>query len=148
VSSAWRTACEVVGVLILIGAFALWERHQGSATCVAANVAAVATEVAHNAAVAIAQTSDLTQEAKTYAAAIAAPTLPVPALKCVRINAAPRPVSKTAAAQPGGHAPAVLPVPDSQSFDPGPALGRIGQAADAQVTELIDYVNRVCLEKQ
>ena len=146
-SSAWRTACEVVGVLILIGAFALWERHQGSATCVAANVAAVASQVAHNVAVAVVQTSDLTQEAKTYAAQVAAPTLPVPALKCVRVGA-PRPVSKTTAAQPGGHAPAVLPVPDSQSFDPGPALGRIGKAADAQVTELIDYVNRVCLEKQ
>jgi len=144
---ASRTLWEILGAVLLVGGFYLYAHHQGAAACVAADVAHEAAEQTHNAAVAATQTAAITQEAQIHAAAIALPALPVPALRCVRINAAPRPVSKTESPQPGSDAPAVLPVPDSQSFDPGPQLGRIGRSADAQVVELQSYIRDVCLTR-
>lgn len=144
---ASRTLWEVLGSLLLVGGFYLYAHRQGAASCVAADVAHVAAEQTHNAAVAATQAAAITQEAQTYVTQTALPPLPVPALKCVRIGPAPGSVPKTATAQPGGDAAAVVSVPDTAGFDPGPQLGRIGRSADAQVVELQSYIRDVCLTR-
>ena len=120
--------------------------HRGAKECVQADTAAVAKQEAANTAQESKATVELTQEDKTYHAALAAPAIPAPAVECVRVSNH-RPVLQTASARPGNDGPTDLPKADSQSFDPWPKLAPIGIEADARVTYLQDYIAKVCLAR-
>jgi hypothetical protein len=143
-TSLERTACEILAVLLLIGGFALWERHKGATACINADKAAVAEQEAHNADVLKTDAQTLNQEAIDHAKALAAAPDPTPILHCVQYIT-PRAVPKAAAPEPTGHAAPDLPAAVGPSFDPAPAVAKVGQAADAQVAELQDYIKKVCL---
>lgn len=146
-TSLERGAIEALALVLLICGFAFWERHKGAEKCVAADAAAVQKQETHNEVKAALNAQTINQEAKTYAQAVAAAPDPTPALVCVRKYAAPRPLSETATARPRNDGPTDLPKADRQGFDPGPKLTPIGIEADARVTYLQDYIQRVCLVK-
>jgi hypothetical protein len=140
--------CEVAGVLILIGAFALYQRYEGARACVAANVSAVAAQVTQNAAMLATQNAEIAKELVAHETQVVLPPLPSTPLRCVRVNPAPRTVSKTTAAQRTGDASAPLSGAAGggpQPFDPSPTVKDIGSHADAQVVELQSYIANVCL---
>lgn len=139
-----RTLAEILGVILLIGGFALWERHKGAVSCEDHDKAAVASQVVHNATVAKTDTQIINSEAVAHAQAVAAQPDPTPILSCVQYLA-PRPLPKATAPEPASHAAPELPKAAGPSFDPAPAVAKLGQAADAQVAELQDYITRVCL---
>jgi len=150
VASLERVAWLAALVLTLAGSLILYERHAGAANCVKADVAAVTVQEAHNAARAVTEAATINSEVITHAQALSVPTLPVPALHCVRVDTAPGAVPQAPAAPSRGDGPAQLPAatgPGAQSaaFDPGPQVVKIGQACDAQVRELQDYILRVAL---
>jgi hypothetical protein len=148
-TSAERTLIEIVAFLMLIGGFALYERHRGAIACETADKVAVSKQEAHNEAQALADAKTITQEAQTHAEAISAPPMPTPAVICVRAYASP--VLPATAPGPLGHGTAALPaadyrpVPNFAGVDISKPAAKIGQAADAQITELQDYIAKVCL---
>lgn len=119
--------------------------HFGGLSCRLGDATAVTRQEAHNEAQAATDTKAINQEAIDHAKALSAVPDPTPALICVRQYSTPRPVSQTTAPRGISDAPAALPEPSSPGFDPGPELAKIGQAADAQVIELQDYITKVCL---
>jgi hypothetical protein len=143
-TSLERTACEIVVGLMMLFGFVLYERHEGAKRCENADKTAVAAQVAHNEVIQKSDAQTINQEAIDYAKAIAATPDPVPVLTCVRYYT-PAALPKATTAQPAGHAAPELPTAAGPSFDPAPAVAKIGQAADAQIAELQDYVRRVCL---
>lgn len=68
-----------------------------------------------------------------------APTACVPGAPAARPSAPSAPL-------PGGHPPDPLPPPGP--VDIGEPLVRIGHDADAQVDQLLDYIDTVCLKKR
>lgn len=144
-TSLERTAAEIVAGLLLILGFALWERHKGSTDCREADKVAVASQEAANAVTEKTDAQTLNQEAIDHAKALAAAPDPTPVLQCVRYYQAPA-LSKTTPAKPGSDAAPNLPKAVGPSFDPAPSVGKIGQAADAQIIELQDFIRRVCLQ--
>jgi len=146
-TSAERTLIEIVAFLMLIGGFALYERHRGAIACETADKVAVTKQEAHNEAQALADAKTITQEAQTHAEAISAPPMPTPAVICVRTYASP--VLPATAPGPLSHGTAALPAEDYRPLRPitdiAQPAAKIGQAADAQITELQDYIAKVCL---
>jgi hypothetical protein len=137
--------CVIVIILICVG-FAFFFEHRGAVACVNADKAAVASQETREAVKAATDAQTINQEASTHHEALTAAPDPTPALVCVR-KYETRPLSSPATPEPPSHAAPQLPKPDSAGFDPGPKLTPIGQAADAQVIELQDYIRRVCLTK-
>lgn len=140
-----RIAAEVIAALFLVWGTVLYLEHRGAAACVAADRAAVAKQEGRNEAKAASDTQEINQEAKAYHDAITAVPDPTPALVCVRrITVAAMPPAR--AAQPVRDGAPDHPKTDQPPAgdDPGPDLAKIGQAADAQIVELQDYVRDVC----
>lgn len=147
-SNLERTIAEVVAALFLIWGTILYLEHRGAAACVKADAVAVQAQETANAVKAAVDTQTINNEAQTYVQAIAAAPDPTPALVCVRrVTLATVPSAQSP--QPVSHAGTDSPKADSPPVgdDPGPDLAKIGQAADAQITELQDYVRKVCLAK-
>ena len=139
-----RTLAEVVSALLLILGFALYERHQGALRCERADSAAVASQEAHNAAIAQSQAQAIAKEAKTYADTLLQP-YPAPVVRlCLPASAVP----KAAPAAPGHHASPALPGSAQPDFVPGPNIGQplyaLTRQADAQVKALQAYIREVC----
>lgn len=145
-TSLQHLAIEIALGLALLVTAVLYLEHRGAEKCINADKAAVATEVTHEAVKAATDAQTINQEAKDHAKATAAAPDPTPALVCVRRYAAPKTLSTAPAAEPLGHGPADSPKADSPAVgdDPGPDLAKIGQAADAQIAELQDYIKKVC----
>lgn len=135
-------AYGVLALILVIGVPWYFE-HRGAKECKAADTAAVAKQEVANEAKESKATIELTQEDKTYHAALAAPILPSPALTCVRV-ANHRTVLSTTTTPSRSDAPADLPKADSASFDPTPKLTPIGRDADARVVALQAYITNVC----
>lgn len=136
-----------LALLVILG-FALWERHQGAASCRAADAALVKEQEAHNRDLKAQGTTTVFQEAHDYHDAIATPIArPVRLGLCqpasaVRTAGAPGQISDGPATVPGpSDGP---PVPDESI---GPQLQAVGRDADAQVHELQDYVVNVCRKR-
>lgn len=143
-----RTLIEIVGGLLLIWGTVLYLEHRGAAACKAADKTAVVAQEAHNEAKAVTDAQTINQEVLTHAQALSLPAIAVPALRCVRVDPATPTLPKTAAAEPRSDGASNVPAPtgpSAQSFDPGPVVGKIGQACDAQVVELQDWIRRVAL---
>lgn len=140
-----RIAIEVIAGLCLVWGTVMYLEHRGAAQCRAADAAAITKQEAHNEAQATLDTQIINQEAQAHAQALSADPLPTPALNCVRI--APRALPQAPTAQPVRHDPADGGKADRPAVgdDPGPDLGRIGKAADAQIVELQSYIHDVCL---
>lgn len=136
-------AYGVLALTLVIGVPWYFE-HRGAKECKAADAAAVTHQEAANEAKESKATIELTEEDKTYHAAIAAPPMPSPAIECVRV-ANNRPVLPTPTPASRPDAPADLPKADSASFDPTPKLTPIGRDADARVIALQAYITNVCL---
>lgn len=142
----------LIGVIVLILAivgFAFYFEHRGATECKQANVVAADRQETHEAVKAATDAKTINTEAQTYANTVAVAPDPTPALICVRRYTAPQALSATPAAQPLSHGAPDHPAADRPPVtdDPGPDLGKIGQAADAQITELQDYIRNVCLVK-
>jgi hypothetical protein len=148
-----RLLLEVVGVLVLLGAFALWQRHQGALGCLNANQLAVSTQQTRAVInIAIDQT-DVRNEVSAYVDTIRLPVVvprDVPRVRCVRDPPAPTVPTDHSTGPVGdaGHqlraadrAVAAQPADEDLS---GPAL-TIGRDANAQIKALKDYINHVCL---
>lgn len=138
-------AYGALALIIVIGVPWYFE-HRGAKECKAADAVAVTHQEAENADKESKATIELTEEDKTYHAALAAPAMPVPALACVRVPSS-RPVLPATPTPSRPDAPADLPKADSQSFDPSPKLTPIGKDADARVIALQAYIKNVCLAR-
>ena len=133
----------VIAFILLAGGFAFYFEHRGAAACVAADTAAVTKQEAANEVQEAKATIEITQEDKTYHAALAAPTMPAPAIECVRAPSH-RPVLQTAPTPSRPDAPTDLSKADSGGFDPTPKLTPIGRDADARVIALQSYITQEC----
>jgi hypothetical protein len=138
-------------VVALVGIFglALYLEHRGAEKCVAANVAAVQVQDAHNASVAAVQDVVIAQEKKDYVEAVDRPLVrPITLQLC---DAAPAVVPAPQAPRPKPDAAAPSPAVDRKPVVPsttlGPGLQRTGQQADAQIAALQAYVRDVCLKR-
>ncbi len=135
-------------VVLVILAFALWERHQGSASCRRADAALVKEQEAHNRDLKAQGTTTVFQEAHDYHDAIAAPVArPVHLRMCppgreVPASDTTRQFSDGAAPIRGADHPEAVP-----SESAGPELQMIGKRADAQVRELQHYILNVCSKR-
>jgi hypothetical protein len=146
-----RLAIEIAVVLLMLGGFALYERHAGAANCVRANVVAEAHQETHNAVVTAVAVQTVTIEKNAYVEAKLVPvsTDIAPAVVCVRKYAAPEALRAADASGQGDHGGRGLP---DGTLDAVPATTdisksavEVGRNANAQVKQLKDYINNVCL---
>lgn len=135
-------------VLLVILGFALWERHQGAASCRREDAALVKRQEDHNRDLKAQGTTTVVQEAHDYHDAIAAPVA-----RPVRLRVCPpsREVPSAGSAGPISDGPTRLREPDHPEAVPsestGPELQMIGKRADAQVRELQHYILNVCSKR-
>jgi len=138
---------EVILALLLLLTFALWERHQGAASCRAEQQALADEQEAHNRDLKAQGTTTVFQEARDFHDAISRPIE-----RPVHIGVCP-PSREVRATSPGGRisdGQTALPGPDHAEpvqRDIGPELQAIGRDADAQILELQAYVRDVCSKR-
>lgn len=139
---------EAILVILLILAFALYERHQGAASCRRADATLVKEQEAHNRDLKAQGTVTVFQEAHDYHDAIAAPVARPVHLRLCNPASEVRPAGSAGPVSDGetdlrgtDHAEAV----PSESI--GPELQMIGKVADAQVRELQHYILNVCSKR-
>jgi hypothetical protein len=136
-----------LALLVIVG-FALWERHQGAASCRRADAALVKEQIAHNRDLKAQGTTTVFQEAHDYHDAIAAPIA-----RPVRLRVCPpgREVPRAGSAGQISDGPSPIREPDHPEAVPsestGPELQMIGRQADAQVRELQHYILNVCSKR-
>jgi hypothetical protein len=140
-----RYALEAILCLAAVFGIVTYLEHRGAAKYEAADKAVAVKAEAHNAAIEATDTQAINSEAIAHDKAIADAPDPTPALVCVRKYALSRAVPGNPTTAPLRDAAPALPAASGPSFDPGPQLAKIGQAADAQVAELQSYVHDVCL---
>jgi hypothetical protein len=139
-----------VALLALLGGVA-YERHAGAQSCVLAQTKLALKQEAQNTADASAAAVQVQREVTDHAQAVAAPVR-APVVRVCPAAQPPHPggVLQTPAAAPGADAPA--PVSDPAQSDPrgrdiGTPIEKVGQAADAQIAGLEDYITNVCLRR-
>lgn len=143
-TSTERTLIEVVAFLLLIGGFALWERHKGAADCKQADIVAVQKQETHDAAKAAADTKTINTEAQTYAQTLADPA-PIDAPHVSLCHYTPSAVPSASSPGSSPHEASPSRIPDPSHIDIGPPLVKVGVDSDAQVRGLQDYIAKVCL---
>lgn len=151
-----KAILAAVLALAIIGCLG-WIEHLGYARCVRQDVKIVQQAQVQNAATVARATQITHEEARTYAAAIAAPVVAPVHLTfrvCEPAGAGSLPEAATAGSDahgagdvPGSDHAGALPGAAGGGRDVGPGLQKVGQSADAQVAGLQDYIRRVCLPR-
>jgi hypothetical protein len=141
-----RLAIEIAAVLLLIGGFALYQRHAGAQACLQKDAIEVAKQETHNAIVDAVAVQSIVIEKQTYADDKTRPVI-APSVVCVRnapatVSAAatPGPVRNGGSGLPEGNRGSVQPTTDISQ----PAV-EVGRDANAQVKFLKSYIHDVCL---
>jgi hypothetical protein len=139
---------EAILVIALILGFALYERHQGAASCRRADAALVKEQEAHNRDLKAQGTTTVFLEGQTYHDAIAAPvSRPLVVRLCKPSGSGGVPQASTAANSTDGGTPLRGDPPPTVGPDIGDGLIRNDRQADAQVNGLRDYILNVCSKR-
>lgn len=126
----------VIAVLLAgFGWYTYHERGIGEQKIEAANAKAVAVQAKHDTDVEAAASAAQTKATEAYNEALAALPDTAPSIVC-RAAPAAAPVPSAQSTASGSDGAAVIPEESSVPFDPAPAILRVGQQADAQVTLL------------
>jgi hypothetical protein len=140
------TLAGVILVLLGIGGFALYERHEGAKSIEKKDAVLVAQQADRVKRDEMAATSSIAKEEVQHDVQVTAPVIPSPALECVRVVPTyPRAVLPAAAAAGPSDGTAHVPAATGARFDPSAAVKKVGERADADMKELQDYVASVCL---
>jgi len=140
---------EVILALLLLLTFALWERHQGAASCRAEQQALADEQEAHNRDLKAQGTTTVFQEAHDFHDAISRPIE-----RPVHLGRVCPPGREVRAASATGSVRGdETELPSTDNSDPvqtepyGPQLQEVGRDADAQVRELQHYITNVCSKR-
>jgi hypothetical protein len=137
----------IVFLALILGA--LYERHQGAQSCLAADAVAATKQQVKVAVGQASATAEVAKEMSDYAQATGQPVTTAPIVRVCPAAKPSRPGPVLPAAAPAGAAAraAELPAapgPAAAGSDLGASLEAVGRDADAQVRGLIDYITQVC----